>query len=615
MHAEDWQRLSPLLDELLELDAEARCQRLEQLRAQDAALADALNELLRLEATHDDFLAESAIATIAGPTSQSEIGPYRLERMLGEGGMGQVWLASRADGLYERQVALKLLRPGIADPNLRLRFTRERQILARLAHPHIAGLLDAGISTDGQPYLALEYVDGEPITDWCRARKAPLQVCLRLFLQVCGAVSHAHANLIVHRDLKPSNILVTPLQEARLLDFGIAKLLDSGQALPEHTRTGMRAFTLHYAAPEQIRGEPVTTMTDVYALGVVLYELLTDARPYQLRRHSDAEWEEAILHGEPLRPSQLLQRQADACDDRDKRQALRRRARAVAGDLDNIVLKALAKMPERRYPSVEAFALDLQRYNVGKPVLARGQSATYRLWKTVKRHRWAYATGTAVLTVIAVSLGIVLWQAQEAMRETRRAQALQDFVVSLFEEAGRSPDGSGDAVDMRTLLAAGAARGARELAQQPEARAELYGLIAKLQLGLGDTQQAQQLLQRQQGILDGLPNPPPALRLDATTQSARIELLLGRPQVCVDRLAPLERLALHEQSQHPAQVAAYFSQYGQCERLRGARAHARVLLRRALALQRGLGDSVAMKDTANALASVEAQMSEDGAKP
>ena len=606
MHAEDWQRLSPLLDELLELAPAERAQRLTQLRAQDAALADALGELLRLEATHDDFLAEPAVAGFVGPVSQSEIGPYRLERMLGEGGMGQVWLASRADGLYERRVALKLLRPGIADPNLRLRFTRERQILARLAHPHVAGLLDAGISADAQPYLALEYVDGEPITDWCRARKAALPVRLRLFLQVCEAVSHAHANLIVHRDLKPSNILVTPLQEARLLDFGIAKLLDSGQMLPEHTRTGMRAFTLHYAAPEQIRGEPVSTMTDVYALGVVLYELLTDARPYQLKRKSDAEWEEAILHGEPLRPSHLLQRQADACEDRDTRQGLRRRARMVAGDLDNIVLKALSKTPEARYPSVEAFALDLHRYNAGKPVLARGHGATYRLWKALKRHRWAYATGAAVLTVIALSLGIVLWQAQQAMRENRRAQALQDFVVSLFEEAGRSPDG-GDAVDMRTLLAAGAARGARELAQQPEARAELYGLIAKLQLGLGDTQQAQLLLQRQQGILDALPNPPPALRLDATTQSARIELLLGHAQRCAERLAPLERLALLEQSQHPAQAAAYFAQYGQCERLRGASGHARVLLRRALVLQRTLGDRVAMKDTANALAGLETQ--------
>jgi len=231
MEAERWRRLSPLLDALLEQEAPVRAESLASLRENDPQLADDLEELLRLEEDSEDFLSEPVVAPMPGLGSGSIIGPYRLERMLGEGGMGQVWLAQRNDGLYQRRVALKLLRPGLADPNLRLRFTRERQILARLEHPHIARLLDAGISGDGQPYLALEYVEGEPITDWCRAHEITIDARLRLFQQICRALSHAHANLIVHRDLKPSNILVTPLGEVRLLDFGIATLSAASTAM------------------------------------------------------------------------------------------------------------------------------------------------------------------------------------------------------------------------------------------------------------------------------------------------------------------------------------------------------------------------------------------------
>ena len=298
MDAERWQRLSPLLDALLELPADARIEHLAVLRREDIALADELQHLLTLEEDDEDFLAEPVVELPNGARPGARIGPYRLDRMIGEGGMGQVWLAMRADGLYERKVALKLLRAGLVDPRLRQRFDREREILARFAHPHIARLLDAGIDRDGQPYLALEYVDGEAITTYCQTRQLDLAARIDLFRQVCEAVSHAHANLIVHRDLKPSNILVTPGGHVRLLDFGIAKLLDVEPLPLEQTRTGVRTFTLHYAAPEQIRGEPVTTMTDVYSLGVVLHELFTGSKPYRLKRQTDAEWEEAILDGE-----------------------------------------------------------------------------------------------------------------------------------------------------------------------------------------------------------------------------------------------------------------------------------------------------------------------------
>lgn len=584
MDAERWQRLSPLLDAMFELDPATRARSLALLHEEDPQTAADLEELMALESEREDFLSQPLVAPLPGARSGTLAGPYRLERLIGEGGMGQVWLAARADGLYQRRVALKLLRPGLADPNLRLRFTRERQILARLEHPHIARLLDAGLTREDQPYLALEYVEGEPITDWCRARAMSLDACLDLFLQTCQAVSHAHANLIVHRDLKPSNILVTPLDEVRLLDFGIAKLLDTAELSPDQTRTGLRTFTLHYAAPEQILGEPVTTMTDVYSLGVVLYELLTGEKPYRLKRNSDAEWEEAILNADPLRPSLTVQR--SETEDRDAQQQ-RRLSRALSGDLDNIVLKALSKQPELRYPSVEAMALDLARYREGKPVFARPQSLGYRLRKYVLRHRWALSTTLLVTLVLSSALVIVAWQARQAVQEASRAQALQDFVVGLFEHAGNS---NGDApLDVRELLDAGVTRGNRELARQPAARAELLGVIARLRLGLGDYAQAQALLQRQASIVDALgDDAPPSLRLESITDRGHAQRLLGHAGTCIATMQPKLGMAQHEQQQLPVQVAEYWSELGRCQRAVGKPDAARPLFQRALALRRDL---------------------------
>jgi serine/threonine-protein kinase len=578
MDADRWRKLSPLLDAMLELEPATRARSLALLRKEDPELGNELAALMALDGEREDFLAEPLVAPLPGPRPGTLAGPYRLERLLGEGGMGQVWLAGRADGLYQRRVALKLLRPGLADPNLHLRFTRERQILARLAHPHIARLLDAGISSDGQPYLALEYVEGEPITDWCGHRDLSLDARLRLFLQTCDAVSHAHANLIVHRDLKPSNILVTAQEEVRLLDFGIAKLLDTSELPPDQTGTGLRPFTLHYAAPEQIRGEPVTTMTDVYALGVVLHELLTGSRPYALKRRTDAEWEEAIIGADPVRPSLAMQ-------DPKPTSAQRRLAQMLAGDLDNIVLKALAKRPEQRYPSVEALALDISRYRDGKPVLARPQSVRYRMGKFGFRHRWALATATLVALVLAASFVMVAWQAREAVREASRAQALQDFVIGLFERAGGS-DGSAP-LDMRALLDAGLERGNRELARQPTARAELIGVVARLRLGLGDYLPALELLHEQARMVAALrDDAPPSLRLESVTELGRAQLLLGDERACIQAMAPKVALAQREQRQLPVQVSEFWSQLGRCQRTAGAPDAARPLFQRALAVRR-----------------------------
>jgi serine/threonine protein kinase len=607
-----WQRLSPLLDALLEQEPPVRAESLASLRAEDPQLADDLEELLRLEQDSGDFLSEPVVPPTPGLGTDSVVGPYRLERMLGEGGMGQVWLAQRNDGLYQRRVALKLLRPGLADPNLRLRFTRERQILARLEHPHIARLLDAGISGDGQPYLALEYVEGEPITDWCRAHDVTVDARLRLFQQVCRALSHAHANLIVHRDLKPSNILVTPLGEVRLLDFGIAKLLDTPDNMPDRTRTGSRAFTLHYAAPEQLRGEPVTTMTDVYALGMVLFELLTDARPYRLKRQSDAEWEEAILHADPMRASMSLQRSAEAGPDRDRAQQLRRRARMVSGDLDNIAYKALAKQPEKRYASVEALAQDVQRFRDGKPVQARAQALGYRLRKFVGRHRWALATSALTALVLASAMGIVAWQARNALREAGRAQAMQDFVVGLVEQAGNASENG--QIDLPALLDSGLQRVDRDLARQPEARAELYGAIAQMRAGLGDYPRARALFERQSALVASLPDPPAGLVLSASAGLGRIQRLQGAPQACVDAMQRHADLALRQQGQVPLQAAEFFSEFGRCQRGIGQREAARLMFQRSLELRQGLpGMQAGLVENRTDLANLHADAG-DGAR-
>ncbi|MFT4179790.1 MAG: protein kinase [Thermomonas sp.] len=600
MDAERWQRLSPLLDALLEMSQAQRDEHIATLRSEDAALADDLQRLLTLEADDATFLDTPLTELPTDVQAGTRIGPYQLERLLGEGGMGQVWLAARADGLYQRKVALKLLRPGVASRQLRQRFDRERAILARFAHPNIARLLDAGIDHDGQPYLALEYVEGEPLTRYCQLRQLDIAARLDLFRQVCEAVSHAHASLIVHRDLKPSNILVTTTGHVRLLDFGIAKLLDVDVLPAEQTGTGVRAFTLHYAAPEQIRGEPITTMTDVYSLGVVLYELLTGSKPYRLRRQTDAEWEEAILEGEPLRPSQAA---AQAQPDQVRPYAPPRLARMLAGDLDNIVLKALAKEPDKRYASVEALSQDLLNYLRGRPVQARGQGVGYRLRKYVHRHRWALAASLSILAVLLTSLGVVTWQAQRALREAGRAQAMQGFIADLFADAGSSAN---TPIDLRSLLDMGILRGEHSLSRQPQARAELYGVVARLRLGLGDYREANELLDRQAVLLDNLPEAPPSLRLEAAVLRGSVHREMGKASDCVARMKPMQATAQREENRLPEQVSAFYAQLGRCLRETEQVREANALFNRALQLRRARDDAAGVAEILSDLSLLEA---------
>lgn len=587
MDTERWSTLSALLDELLELEPPVRARRLAEIAAGDAALGEELARLMALEDDRPDFLSQSVVdAAVFAPQAGQQIGPYKLERPLGEGGMGQVWLALRADGLYHRRVALKLLRPGLGDAGLRTRFTRERQILARLGHAHIARLLDAGVSSDGQPYLALDYVQGEPITSYAQKLGLPTADRLRLFLQVCAAVSHAHANLVVHRDLKPSNILVTSAGEVCLLDFGIAKLLDESDAgATEITGTGTRAFTLHYAAPEQLRSGVITTMTDVYSLGVVLYELLVGRKPYDPARTTDAAWEEAILEGDPVRPSQAALRLA-----RETGLATPRRvARELTGDLDNILLKALAKTPEHRYVSVEALSQDLRRHLDGEPVLARAQSLGYRAHKFVRRNSLGLGMSLLAGGLLVSALVFVSWQARKAIAEAQRAQAMQDFVVALFENTEQAGNGS---LDVRTLLDAGVRRADTELLGQPQTRAELLGLVARLRQGLGDDRQALELLDRQSQVLTALQGEAPArLGIESAALRGRSLRALGQPEVCVRTLKPWLPLSQLQAPRQPRAVSEFLSQLGRCHRSLGGVDVARDLFGQALALRSGLNES------------------------
>lgn len=477
MDIERWQRLSPLLDALLELPVQLRNEHLAALRREDAPLADELEKLLSLEEGDADFLTEPVVETPNCARPGARIGPYRLDRLIGEGGMGQVWLAARADGLYERKVALKLLRAGLADPKLRQRFDREREILARFAHPYIARLLDAGIDRDGQPYLALEYVEGEPITRYCQSRQLDIGARLDLFRQVCEAVSHAHANLIVHRDLKPSNVLVTAEGEVKLLDFGIAKLLDDG--LDDVTRTQHRALTPAYAAPEQFTQSPITTATDVYALGILLYELLTGQR-----RAGSATGAPSSRITPPSVDGTFQAAPAIAPSPVSRRQ--------LRGDLDNIVLKATAVEPERRYASAGALAEDIERHLDRQPVLAHPPSRWYRASKFVGRHRGGVASTAVFLLAILVSLSIALWQAHVARGQAARANMVRDFVETLF-----APIRYGVAVSGQPSLNELLARGVVKLDNSPQmdagGRVDLLAMFSRLYEGLGDLKQSRAL--------------------------------------------------------------------------------------------------------------------------
>ena len=372
----------------------------------------------------------------AQPTlrADSRLGPYRIIRLLGEGGMGEVWLASRDDGLYEGHVAIKTLHPYFAGGALRERFLREARVLGRLAHPNIARLLDAGIH-EGVVYLVLEYVQGRAIDVACDEARLDVGARLNIFMQLCAGVAHAHSSLVVHRDIKPGNVLLTPDGVPKLLDFGIANFYEAeagaeaGKVPSDLTRLTGRVFTPEYAAPEQVLGQEITTATDVYSLGVLLYVLLAGRLPYEIDGRDRARWEHVVLNQEPRRMTRAL------------------------GDLENIVQKALEKKPEDRYPTVAALADDIRRYTSGEPVLARPDSSWYRLGKFARRNRLAVGAAMAVVCALGIGLALSLWQLQVARAERQRAEESKEFIASIFRSADPFFTGkdSMSAADLLTL--------------------------------------------------------------------------------------------------------------------------------------------------------------------
>ncbi len=436
---DQWQAVSPYLDQALGLAEEERASWLASLRERDPALADHLQALLEEHRAlaRDGFLDHLPVPLPEPGLAGRRIGAYTLLSSLGQGGMGTVWLAARSDGRFQRRAAVKFLSLGLAGRGGEARFKREGSILGRLADPHIAELLDAGVSAEGQPYLVLEHVEGEHIDEYCDRHRLDVEARIRLFLDVLAAVAHAHANLIVHRDLKPSNVLVRNDGQVKLLDFGIAKLLEDETSTGPATLLTQQAggaLTPAYAAPEQVSGGAVTTATDVYALGVLLYVLLTGHHPAGASMRSTADLVKAIVETEPDRMSRVVTAGEDvpganaAATSRastpDKLQRLLR------GDLDTIVAKALKKNPQERYASVTAFADDLNRYLTHEPVSAQPDTIAYRARKFLRR-QWMPVTALT-LVILALSGGLFEINRQRVIAERRFAQ-LRQLSTKVFD--------------------------------------------------------------------------------------------------------------------------------------------------------------------------------------
>jgi len=436
MEAERWQRIEELFHRAADLAADGREVLLDAECGEDADLREKVEQLLRADAAGDDLLGrleEPAPTLASDPMLGRVVGSYRLVARIAAGGMGVVYRAERTDGLFEHEVAVKWIRVGHATPASVHRFELERRALAALQHPCIARLYDGGTSDDGRPYLVMEFVRGVPIDRYCEREGLPVAGRLRLFVQVCRAVHFAHQNLVVHRDLKPSNILIDEQGLPKLLDFGVARLLEDEEvaAPPLATLTGIRAFTPEYASPEQFSGGRVTTAIDVYSLGVVLYELLTGRKPFRSASRSPADWERLVQEHVPARPSSVAS-------------GLRRRLR---GDLDRIVLMALRKEPERRFASAQEFADDVERHLEGRPVRARVDSLWYRSSKFVQRNRIAVASAAAVVGALVFGFESSRHGEQRAMAQADHARVeadsfhgIADFLMDAFLPASPALD-------------------------------------------------------------------------------------------------------------------------------------------------------------------------------
>jgi non-specific serine/threonine protein kinase/serine/threonine-protein kinase len=450
MTPERWKQVKEIFNAALDRPADEREAFLDEACGADLSLRQQVERLInshqqagdfiedRAATAHDSLLTDEPVTLEPDPMIGRQVGSYKLIREIGRGGMGAVYLAVRADDQYQKRVALKLVKRGMDTKDILRRFRHERQILASLNHPYIAQLFDGGTTEDGLPYFAMEYVEGQPITKYCDTHKLTIAERLKLFRQVCAAAQYAHQNLVVHRDLKPSNILITADGAPKLLDFGIAKLLNpelSAQTI-DPTTAALRLMTPEYASPEQVRGETVTTASDVYSLGIVLYELLTGHRPYRLKSRLPHDILRTICEEEPERPSTVINRVettngADGADhtslapeivSRTREGQPEKLRRRLQGDLDNIVLMAMRKEPQRRYATVNQLSEDIRRHLEGLPVVARKDTFGYRLQKFIARHKTSVAAAAIVALSLLAGAMIAAWQAQVATGQRARAE-------------------------------------------------------------------------------------------------------------------------------------------------------------------------------------------------
>jgi serine/threonine-protein kinase len=545
MSPAEYARVKEILLAARELPPGERAAYLARACAGDEELHAAVESLLARESAPAGLVRSGALAGyLEGPLQAvlgeaaprvvpERIGPYRILEPLGEGGMGEVFRAEQEEPI-RRVVALKLVRRGLDSREFVGRFEAERQILARLEHPGVARLIDGGLTEDGVPWFTMEYVDGVPLDRYCDEQALPIPERLALFRKACAAVQFAHRNLVVHRDLKPSNMLVSGDGSVKLLDFGIAKVLGAqaeGPAAAPLTRTDTRLLTPEFAAPEQIRNEPVTTATDVYALGVVLYGLLSGRRPYAVTGLSAHEVENAILTEEPVPPSVALRRAPGGA--RPSRGASledvaaargtdpARLKRQLAGDLDTICLKALRKEPERRYPTVDQLDDDLARHLAGRPVLARRDTFGYRAGKFVRRHRGAVAAAAGVVLLLAAVVGAYTLRLREERDRARQARDASEAVTEFLSGMLRAPDPGerGRDVTVAAVLDSASRTIAREFADRPAIAARLEQAVGRAYHGLGEYDTAEVHLERAVRLSGELAGPEAV-----ETMSARMHL-------------------------------------------------------------------------------------------
>jgi len=528
-----WREVLALFDRWVAADTDGREAELQRVQAEQPTLYPRLLALIDADqrAEAQDFLGDAASPLT--PTAAGEqrtgmrLGAWQLQEAIGSGGMGQVWLATRGDGLYNGRAAVKLLHAASMGAQAQARFAREGEFLARLSHPNIAQLLDAGLMPDGTRYLVLEYVPGERIDHWCDANRLGTNERLRLFMQVCDAVSYAHAHLVVHRDLKPANILVSDDGHVKLLDFGVAKLLagDDAPDLTELTRDGAAGLTPEYAAPEQIEGQAITTATDVYALGVVLFALLSGARPYGNTSRGVAALARAIVEEPPRSLLAALRDSPDAALSRNT--SLSSLAQALRGDLETIVAKALKKAPQERYATVQELRDDLQRHLNHQPVSAQPDTFGYRAAKFAQRNRaqvWALA---AVMLTLVLGMVATTWQWRAATLEARRTRSVVEVMTQLFR--GVNPYESGNAsVPAVELLRKSWAEAHANLKDDPALHADVARRIGLLLSYSGDVLTAAQALEISQAHLAATGQASSAQALEVAFELAHVKRRLGQ---------------------------------------------------------------------------------------